>query len=939
MLRKQQGMKGTRSAVSHGVLSGARGLVVWLLLGVCQATAQSSAPGPDYYRDIQPILIKSCITCHGPGKQESKFRIDRRESLLKGGSSGERALVAGNPAESHLLKRIASEDEDFRMPPKGSGLDATDIEKVRSWIKAGAVIPAVEGPVNPLTDHWSFQAVRKPSLPAVIEGWGRNEVDRFVGHRLRQANLEPSPAADRHTLVRRVYLVMLGIPPTPQEVLAFVQDRKPEAYQRLVERVLASQHYGERWAQHWLDCVRYAETTGYEINGDNGKIYPYRDYVIRAFNADKPYDQFLVEQLAGDQLGVDAATGFLVAGPHDVNKSPDPRLTAMQYQDSLDEIIKTTSAVMLGVTLGCARCHDHKYDPLSQQDYYAMQAVFAGTRYGNRREAGTENDRMQREADALEVPLKKLRQEMTVLEQRSGLEPPIDFRDYEERFATETAQAIRIRINAANDSQAIELDDIEVWAPKGAPVATNWAHRDAGATATSSPTAKGNQGKSADLLLDGTRQLLLYFRSVDTKDVWIKIFFDGRREFDRIVIKPRGSHVPIDYRIDVATGKDQWKQVVDSRDRFIHRQDLRDRDRIEFTNVSDELTDQIVSVNRELRELEAKYQALRAGPQIFAGSFTSPRETHLMVRGDPLKPGARIDPAAPAVLSHPPMAADISEKQRRLALARAIANARNPLTARVMVNRVWQHYFGVGIVDTPSDFGINGGRPTHPQLLDWLSNYLVEQGWSLKQLHRKLLMSAAFRQAAFSRPEARGVDADCRLLWRFPPRRLDAEAIRDSILLVSGRLNRQMYGPSFSFFAKPKSQFEKKTPLQQFAQDGWRRMIYGKKIRLEYVGIFGVFDCPDASQMAPSRSRSTTAVQALGLLNSEFVSRQARFLAEDVRKGVEGITGQVESAVFRTLGRPVQPAELKILVKVANQHDLEQVCRILLNLNEFVFVN
>ena len=326
-VQQQQRMKGTRSAFSHGLSRSARGLIGWLLLGVCQATAQPSTASLDYYRDIQPIFVKSCITCHGPGKQESKFRIDRRESLLKGGSSGQPALVAGNPAGSHLLKRIASEDEDLRMPPKGSGLDAIDIGKIRTWIQAGAVIPAVQGPVNPLTDHWSFQSVRKPSLPSVIENWGRNEVDRFVGYRLRQENLEPSPVAERHTLVRRVYLIMLGIPPTPQEVLAFVQDTKPGAYQRLVERVLASQHYGERWAQHWLDCVRYAETTGYEINGDNGKIYPYRDYVIRAFNADKPYDQFLVEQIAGDQLGADAATGFLVAGPHDVNKSPDPRLT------------------------------------------------------------------------------------------------------------------------------------------------------------------------------------------------------------------------------------------------------------------------------------------------------------------------------------------------------------------------------------------------------------------------------------------------------------------------------------------------------------------------------------------------------------------------------------------------------------------------------------
>jgi len=913
-------------------------LPLWSPLG-----AQESESEGNFYRDLQPIFVKNCITCHGPSKQESKYRVDLAASLLKGGESQKRAIVPRDLAASHLIERITSSDQATRMPPKGNGLDPREIQQIKKWIANGAAIPKPPSRKNPLSDHWAFQPITHP-IPPELENagknWSKNEIDQFIFPRLRGAGLRPSPVADRTTLIRRLYLVMLGLPPTPQQVEAFVDDQQPAAYQRLVETVLASQHYGERWAQHWLDCVRYAETTGYEINGENGKIYPYRDYVIRAFNADKPYDRFLVEQLAGDQLQADAATGFLMAGPHDVNKSPDPLLTAMQLQDGLDEIIKSTSAVMLGVTLGCARCHDHKYDPLSQRDYYAMQAIFAGTRYGNRRQQGPENDSMQTKAKKLLPQLKALRTELRTLQQASGLQEPLDFREYEEQLEPITTGAIQIRINATNTEDSVELDDVEVWtvARENQP-SINIAHRDLGATATSSPTAKANQGKSADLLLDGSRQLLLYFKSVDKDNVWIKIFFKQPAKIDRLVIKPRGNHVPVDYRVDVSTGDDKWKEVIDSRDRFLHRQDQRPLAKVTLTGVDGKTTEQIVSTNTRLRELETTYNTLHAGPQIFTGNFITPQRTHLMIRGNPLSPGQEIPPGIPALLGKRPIDDTTAEARRRLTLAEAIASADNPLTARVIVNRVWQHYFGVGIVDTPSDFGINGGYPTHPQLLDWLASYLVAEEWSLKSLHRKLLMSTTFQQASFARESALKVDADCRLVWRFPPRRLAAEALRDSILTASGKLNRKMYGPGFPFFEKASSAFEKKKPLIEFDEDGWRRMIYGKKIRLEHVGVFGLFDCPDASQMTPARSRSTTAVQALSLLNSQFINRQAAFLADDISDSADSLPEQVKLAVFRTLCRPAKPFELEILNGIATEQGLSQVCRILLNLNEFVFIH
>jgi len=612
----------------------------------------------------------------------------------------------------------------------------------------------------------------------------------------------------------------------------------------------------------------------------------------------------------------------------------------MQLQDGLDEIIKSTSAVMLGVTLGCARCHDHKYDPFTQRDYYGMQAIFAGTSYGNRRQHGPENDSMQAKAQKLLPEVTAARNDLRALQQTSGLKQPIDLREYEERLTPVTTGAIQIRIHSTNTGESVELDDVEAWTvdSENQP-SQNVAHRDLGAIATSSPTAKANQGKSADLLLDGTRQLLLFFKSAEKQDVWIKIFFEKPSEINRIVIKPRGNNVPVDYRIDVATGDDQWKEIIDSRDRFLHRQDMRAADKVSFTGVDRKTTTKIVKMNTRLRELEARYNSLKAGPQIFAGKFSRPPKTHLMIRGAPLNPGDEIAPGIPRILGKRPIDNATTEANRRLTLARAIASPQNPLTARVIVNRVWQHYFGVGIVDTPSDFGINGGYPTHPELLDWLSSYLIDEKWSLKSLHRKLLMSATFRQASWARESSLKADADCRLLWRFPPRRLAAEALRDSILTASGKLNRKMYGPGFSFFEKSTSAFAKKKALTQFDENGWRRMIYGKKIRLEHVGVFGVFDCPDASQMAPARSRSTTAVQALSLLNSQFVNRQAAFLANDISNQANTLPEQVKLAVFRTLCRPAKPAELTILNQIATDQGLSQVCRILLNLNEFVFIH
>ena len=912
-----------------------------LILFVASTVEFASAEPVDFVRDVQPILVKHCIVCHGPGKQESGYRIDLFESLIRGGESETVAVVTADIGQSHLIARVTSNDPLVKMPPKGTGLENKEIETLKAWIRDGA-----KGPshiiTNANTEHWSFQSIHSPPLPPTTSSNADdNAVDAFIHAKLHELGLDHSVKTDRNTLIRRLYLVMLGLTPTPQEVREFVDDQNDDAYSRLVERVLASPHYGERWAQHWLDCVRYAESTGYEINRRITNIYPYRDYVIQAFNDDKPYDQFIREQIAGDFYKQDAATGFLVAGPHDTNPSPDPRLTAMQYQDGHDEIIKTVSAVTMGLTIGCARCHDHKFDPISQEDYYRFQAAFAGISYGTRRQQGKENDRMLNEAKSLEVQLTSLREKAAQLRDRHQLFEPIDLREYDEEFPSVLTDTIQFKINATNDGNAPELDDIEIWAKTAndAP-SINVAHRDRGATATSSVTAKGNQGKSADLLLDGSRQLLLYFKAGTTTDVWIQIHLDKPYSIDRITIKPRGRAVPVDYEIQVKTNDEQWRTIINSKTRYPHLTDTRSADAMKLSGLTPEAIATIVDNTSQLRKLTQTYERLKAGPQIYVGKIQAPRVTHLMIGGDPQKPGKVVEPGFLSVLE--PRQPDITntEQARRLSLAEQIASSNNPLTARVITNRIWQHIFGTGIVDTPSDFGINGSLPTHPELLDYLASYLIRKDWSLKELHRLILHSATFQQSSESNTAAHALDSSNRLLWRFPPQRLEGEAIRDSILRASGKLNPKQFGPPFQFFEKETSPFSKKVPLTEFTEEGWRRMIYGEKIRLESVGIFGAFDCPDSSQMTPKRTVSTSAIQALSLFNSHFVSRHGQFMADEAQAThPNDVVDQVNLLFLRTLARKPSKPELEAVLPLVKSQGLASLGRVLFNLNEFVFIN
>lgn len=796
------------------------------------------------------------------------------------------------------------------------------------------------------SDHWSLQPIQAVTPPDLQDPWIRNPVDAFILDALRGKQLSPSPDAEPRTLIRRVHLDMLGIPPTPAEIDAFVADAQRNlgaAYDRLVDRVLANPRHGERWAQHWLDVVRFAESSGSEINQWTSNAWPYRDYVIRAFNEDRSYDRFIFEQLAGDQCSEDAATGFLVAGPYDRVLNQAPKFKKLQRQDELDEIIKSTSAAFLGLTIECARCHDHKFDPFTQEDYYSMQAVFAGVRYRERRLRGSENDRWRKRLPKLRAKIKAVKAMLEKSRKLLGLRPPIDLEETEERFDEVETTSLRFVIESTTDAAVAHLDELEVWSatepPQNVALAAN------GARVSSSGHSRGGGAKHPDYVIDGKRQVDNFWKAEKLGPVWLKIDFPHAVSIDRIVWatrQPKG--IPADYRVEVLK-EESWIRVAHSRDRVPHHFDQRKTDDLHLEGLTPDQTGHIATLLGQLGPLQKEYGRLEEGPQAFLGVFEEPEATYVLNRGDPTQPLKAVAPDAPTILGNLQLRelaknGDVPEAKRRVALASWLGDPSNPLTARVLVNRLWHAHFGIGLVDTPSDFGTKGSLPTHPELLDWLARDFMRSGWSLKHVHRRILGSSTYRQASTPRVRALQVDAGTRWLWRFPPRRLAAEVLRDSILSTSGALSLTMYGPGFAFFKRHKGQ-EKNTfadaiPKEQLEPDSWRRMIYGTKVRQETVAVFGNFDCPDAGQMTPSRSRSTTPIQALGMLNSPFTNHQANVFANRVRGSGGG--DDVRRAFTIATGRTPTDEEFRRLRSLAREHGLEQVCRVLWNTNEFLFL-
>jgi hypothetical protein len=687
--------------------------------------------------------------------------------------------------------------------------------------------------------HWSFQPLSRPAVPTVREtSWGRNPIDRFVLAKLEARGWKPSPPAAREALLRRLYLDVTGLPPTPTEQDAFAQDDSPEAFDRLVRDLLARPSYGERWGRHWLDLVRYAETNGYERDATKPHAWRYRDYVIRAFNADKPFDRFILEQLSGDELPeADGetliATGYYRLGPWD-DEPADPKEDRF---DQLDDMVNTTAQVFLGLTLACARCHNHKFEPLTMHDYYRMVAIF---------------DPLQRPQDG-----------------RTELELPAGTR----------SQIVAL---AARNRQLATLAEATVRMRRAAARA---------------PAATAGLGSSP---MTGVFALPLLTAS--------------------------------------------QASVADSR--------------------------------REIARLEKSMLALRqATPELPHGYFLheptpAPPATHLLIRGKADRPGPQVAPGVPTVLASaqpkfPPPGQHTS--RRRLTLARWITSPSNPLTARVLVNRVWQFHFGEGLVRTPSDFGVSGQPPTHPELLDWLAGWFIQEGWSLKKLHHLILTSNTYRMSKRWDPVQGAMDPENKLLWRFPYRRLEVEAIRDSMLAASGRLNGKMYGPSMYPHVPREALSGHSDPDKIWPPfeegEASRRTVYAFTKRSMIVPMLEVLDLCDTARTSARRVVTTVAPQALSLFNGDLVNRQAGHFADRlVREAGAEPDKQIDRAYRLALCRRPTALERTALVQFlqqeaeslikesaaagkpmgavqARQRALQQACRVIFNLNEFVYAD
>ncbi|MGB0644027.1 MAG: DUF1549 domain-containing protein, partial [Akkermansiaceae bacterium] len=697
--------------------------------------------------------------------------------------------------------------------------------------------------------------------------------DAFLNEAMANKKLRPLGRAERRTLIRRVYLVMLGLPPSPEEVAQFLNDDSPQAWDRLVDRILASPHYGERMARHWLDLTRFAESNGFETNRERPSAWHFRDYVIKSFNNDKPYDQFVKEHLAGDAMGADIGTGFLVAGPYDIVKSPDPNLTLMQRQDELADMINTTGTAFLGMTIGCARCHDHKFDPITQRDYYSMQAIFAGVKFGERemKKEVTPNDTkkvavLRESLTAAERELEKLRGiAATTKKGLSVLRPAVNARLNTEAFDSTLAKFVRFTIQRTNSSEPC-LDELAVFDKSG----KNIALAKAGAIATSSGNLPGYPIHQLAHLNDGKTGNQWSWISNQVGKGWVQIEFAKassveRIEWSRDRADRFSDRLAIDYKIELSVDGKSWSLAASSNDRepFGGNADpnafLAKLPAPEAKRASELITE--INLNR------SRIAAMQNGVKAWIANFSKPGATHRLHRGEPMAKREKVPPDALAVIGSLDLAMDAPEQTRRLALAEWIVSEKNPLTARVAVNRLWQFVFGTGIVDTPSDLGTNGTLPTHPELLDWLADDFVKHGWSMKHTLRLLLNSNAFQRSSQPNSAAARIDASSRFFWRFPPRRLEAEAIRDGMLSVAGTLDRKMGGQGFHLFDVDRENVVHYHAKDETGPAEWRRMIYLFKIRQEQDAVFGSFDCPDGNQVIPTRSRSTTPLQALNLFN------------------------------------------------------------------------
>jgi hypothetical protein len=841
-----------------------------------------------FARDIQPIMERSCWTCHGASMQLSKLDLRTRESALRGGAHGP-ALVPGKADESRMYRAVAHLDA-IKMPMQGEKLKPEEIAAFKTWIDQGArwdaAAPAAASAsassalaalermeLTPeQRNYWAFKLPVQAPPPVAANRDLTHPIDRFLEKERAARNLKAAPRADKLTLVRRAYLDLLGLPPSPAQVAEFVQDDSPQAWERLIDKLLASPHYGERYGRHWLDVARYADSAGFEYDVHRANAWRYRDYVINAFNTDKPYNLFITEQLAGDEMDYRThetliATGFLRAGPRVLFREKDNPERRFDY---LDEILGTIGKGMLGLTVNCARCHNHKFDPIAQKDYYAMQASIFGyveTEVPLAPRAEAEAYLLKNEE--IDAKLEKLRKDVAEIDRphREKLELEqirARFPEHIYRAAAkpESERTAGERLLATQVYEAVNLPPAQI---------------DKLLSPDETARKKALSDEMAALERERPKPLPM-----------IEIATDGDHRFsplgegDNVVSCPK-CRIPPPF-----PGS------------YIHR--------------------------------DGKYEV---PPSYFLirGDVES--------RGSPMKPGfiqVALHGEHPTEIPRP----DGNTSGRRLALARWIASPENPLTARVIVNRLWQKHFGRGIVATLENFGKMGEQPTHQDLLDWMAVEFMNRGWSIKQINKLMMMSEAYQMAsAYDNPSNTKADLENRYLWRFRPQRLEAEIVRDSMLAVGGNLNLAVGGEPIFPFIPPDilvGQFRGKWENTPEGPAAWRRGVYVYRRRSLPYPMFDTFDHPDMNVTAGARNVSTVPTQALTLLNNPFVVGQAKWLADRVRAEAADPYTQVDLAYRIALARPATETEVSIGLDLIKKHSLESFTHVVLNLDEFMYM-
>ncbi len=893
----------------------------------------------DYEKQIRPLLEAHCIDCHGADKPKARLRVDQRPVLLQGGDSGSPAIIPGSPEKSHLIELLKSKDPDERMPRKAAPLSDKEIALLEKWIADGAVWPGqMDAKLELKTDHWAFLPVKRPKVPQGV----KHPVDAFLNDRMAAEGVEPNAPADGLSLIRRASIVLTGLPPEPARVKKFLTDFSKDqdrAYLELVDELLNSPHFGERWAQHWLDVIRWAETNGSESNLYRKLAWVYRDYVIRAFNQDLPYDRFVTEQLAGDGMGTGEALGFLVAGPHvpAATVGQEPSAIRQARADRMDEIMQTVGASLMGVSISCARCHNHKFDPVSIQDYYSMTAVFQDIEFGSRFPEFSKDHPRRQNAQAIWKEISKnrnkIRAQTNVWEEDWGAYKEVHWKPIE---------AIGLRVNFR--SGYVGLDELEIF---GLPTENvNLAHQSQG-TKVWTDTAFAQQGGRFPVqrVIDGkfgTQRWQASYLKQKKQQPWLEFSFRKPVTVGRMRLSSNREYY---FETDYLQQKNKFNF-----DRFLLSVKLPDGTWKEVGSISKfrklmEGNKVVADAAGEISKLT--YRFSEEGPRpSFVGSFIKPVVTHVFHRGSPENPRDVVLPGAPKILAGElEIDNDASGLARRSRFAQWVTDTSNPLTARVMANRIWQHVFGAGLVVTGGDFGRAGASPSHPELLDWIAAEFAQPkrpggtAWSMKEFIRLLVTSDAFRRSSRPTSQSMKKDATSSLLWRFPPRRMEAEVIRDGILLASGKLNRDLGGRSYRIHNVKKT-YAQWQVVNNHGPETWRRMIYQERMRRVDDRIFTAFDFPDCGQVRAKRPVSTTPLQALNLMNSNFVIGQSTLLAERAEKEAvgKGLAEQVRRCFELLLSRQPNGAELKACLEVAKQRGLAVVCRALINSNEFAFL-